>query len=162
MLVRNTNPATGDGGARRNGVINGTAATNSHNSYSAQALRAVIIGSHQATANGTTVRGRAPVPALCRALIEAGHDPATPLEAYRGSTLCLRVRSLGEGAKLTVEENDRHGPRFVTYRAFQDRARPSGGHAPAAQPVEGVPADPPTQNSAPEARGMRVLDGGVA
>ncbi len=40
--------------------------------------------------------------ALCRELVERGHDPATPLEAYRGTMLCLKVRSLGEGARLRV------------------------------------------------------------
>ena len=42
--------------------------------------------------------------------------PATPLEAYRGEVLCLRVRSIGEGAKLTVEDSDRLGPWFTKYR----------------------------------------------
>jgi hypothetical protein len=89
---------------------------------------------------------------------EAGHDPDTPLEAYRGTTMCLKVRSIGEGAKLTVEENDRRGPRFVTYRAFQDRARPSGGHAPVEQKAAGV-ADPTPHE---EKRPSPCLDGGVA
>jgi hypothetical protein len=82
----------------------------------AQALRATIIGSNQATANGVTVRGHAPVLALCRALIEAGVDPSTPLEAYRGSTLCLRVRSIGEGARLTVQDSKTGRPRFVRFQ----------------------------------------------
>jgi hypothetical protein len=42
---------------------------------------------------------------LCRKLIEAGHDPAAPLEAWRGGVLCLRVRSIGEGARLEVGAN---------------------------------------------------------
>ena len=33
-------------------------------------------------------------------VVEAGHDPATPLEAYRGDTLCLRVNSIGRAARL--------------------------------------------------------------
>src|SRR5262245_32027739 len=69
-------------------------------------IRADFIGLYQAVAVGIRVNGRhAPILALCRALIEAGHDPATPLEVSRGSTLCLRVRSIGEGAKLTIDEN---------------------------------------------------------
>jgi hypothetical protein len=89
----------------------------------AQPLRAVIFGSNQAEANGITARGHAPVLALCRALIEAGHDPNTPIEAYRGATLCLKVRSIGEGARLTVKETTRDGkPRFVTYRPGPDGA----------------------------------------
>ncbi|MFY9839327.1 MAG: hypothetical protein WAK55_23200 [Xanthobacteraceae bacterium] len=39
---------------------------------------------------------------MCRKLVEAGHDPATPLEAWRGKTLCLLVRSIGEAARLEV------------------------------------------------------------
>jgi hypothetical protein len=42
-----------------------------------------------------TRQGDAVVCALCRRLVEAGHDPATPLEIYRGATLALRVRSIG-------------------------------------------------------------------
>jgi hypothetical protein len=65
------------------------------------ALRAELIGTNRATCRGVTVTGRhAPVLSLCRALIEAGHDPVVALEAYRGNTLCLRVRSLAEGAAV--------------------------------------------------------------
>jgi hypothetical protein len=54
--------------------------------------------------------------ALCRALVTAGHDPNRPLHAYRGDVLCLRVRSIGEGARLTIED-DRHGrPRLRRWR----------------------------------------------
>src|SRR6516162_10609725 len=84
---------------------------------SQRSIRAEIVGQTQATACGVTVTGRnAPVLALCRALVEAGHDPATPLEAWRGSTLCLRVRSIGEGARLTVEDDRRGRPRLRRWR----------------------------------------------
>ena len=59
-------------------------------------LRAELIGSRRCSAVGITATGNAPVLTLCRRLIEAGHDPAARLEAYRGTTLCLRVRSIGE------------------------------------------------------------------
>jgi len=45
-----------------------------------------------------------PEPEIPRPRFARGYDPATPLEAYRGE-LCLRVRSIGEGAKLTVRES---------------------------------------------------------
>jgi hypothetical protein len=48
------------------------------------------------------IRSPAPLLDLCRALVEAGVDPTTPLEAYRDKTLCLRVRSIGEAAKLKI------------------------------------------------------------
>ena len=51
---------------------------------------------------GITIHSPSPLLDLCRALVEAGCDPATPLEAYRGDVLCLRVRSIGEAAKLKI------------------------------------------------------------
>ena len=79
-------------------------------------IRAELIGSDRCFALGMNVRSTAPVLALCRRLVEAGHDPATPLEAWRGSTLCLRVRSIGEGARLTVEDDRRGRPRLRRWR----------------------------------------------
>ena len=57
----------------------------------AQAIRAELRGSNEASALGLTLRSHAPVLALCRLLITAGHDPATPLEAYRADTLLAFV-----------------------------------------------------------------------
>jgi hypothetical protein len=51
---------------------------------------------------GITIQSPSPLLDLCRTLVEAGFDPTTPLEAYRGKTLCLRVRSIGEAAKLKI------------------------------------------------------------
>jgi hypothetical protein len=65
-------------------------------------IRAEIVGCDVASAFGITVRATAPVLALCRRLVEAGYDPETPLEAWRGDMLCLRVRSICEGAALEV------------------------------------------------------------
>jgi hypothetical protein len=65
-------------------------------------VRADLHGSTQASACGITTHGHAPVLQLCRKLIEAGHDPATPLAAYRGDTLCLLIHSIGEAAALDV------------------------------------------------------------
>ncbi len=58
---------------------------------------------------------------LCRALIERGHDPATALEGYRGEMLCLKVRSLGEGARQRVS------PRGI---GFVPGASPVADHVP--------------------------------
>jgi hypothetical protein len=49
------------------------------------AVRVELVGSNCATALGVEAHGPSPVLALCRALVEAGHDPTTPLHAYRGS-----------------------------------------------------------------------------
>jgi hypothetical protein len=68
------------------------------------------------TALGITAHGAAPVLALCRKLVAAGYDPTTPLHAYRGDVLALCVRSIGEGAGLTVEDNRFGTPVFRRWR----------------------------------------------
>jgi len=55
-----------------------------------------------ATACGIVARSSAPVLKLCRLLVDAGHDPGLPLEAWRNAILCLRVRSIGEAAGLEL------------------------------------------------------------
>jgi hypothetical protein len=75
-------------------------------------IRAELIGSDTCTALGITVRSGTPVCEMCRQLIEAGCDPATRLEAYR-DTLCLRVRSIGEGSTLTVRAMGNGAPGFA-------------------------------------------------
>ena len=93
----------------------------------ARAIFAELIGSNTCTAAGVTVVDRAPVLALCRALVTAGQDSNRPLHAYRGDVLCLCVHSIGEGARLAIED-DRYGrPRL---RRWRNRAR--GGVAPPA------------------------------
>jgi hypothetical protein len=82
---------------------------NDRKSHSSTALiKAELIGSDRCSALGLTATGHSPVFKLCRALVEAGCDPASALEAYRDDKLSIRVRSIGEGARLTVED-DRHG-----------------------------------------------------
>jgi hypothetical protein len=61
-------------------------------------VRAEIVGPDQCSAEGVTAISSSPVIALCRKLVAAGHDPASPLKAYRGMTLCLSVHSIGEAA----------------------------------------------------------------
>jgi len=93
-------------------------------------IRVTLIGFDRCEAAGISVRGYAPVLDLCRELVAAGFDPACPLEAWRGQTLCLRVHSIGEGARLTVAD-DRHGtPRL---RRQRDRTRRYGAGSPVAQ-----------------------------
>lgn len=79
-----------------------------HQTITQVPIWATIIGSDCCEAEGITAHGSAPVLALCRALIEAGYDPERPLHAHRGGVLALAVRSIGEGALFTVED-DRHG-----------------------------------------------------
>jgi hypothetical protein len=67
------------------------------------------------------VQGNAPILAMCRRLIEAGVDPARPLHAYRNDTLCVVVRSIVEGAKLTVAEGSRGAPQFRSWKPMPSR-----------------------------------------
>ena len=77
-------------------------------------IRAELIGSSTCSAAGRTAVGPAPVLALCRQLVAAGMAPDYGLEVYRGDQLALRVRSIGNAAKLTVRESTRDGrPRFA-------------------------------------------------
>jgi hypothetical protein len=76
-------------------------------------IRAELAFSDTCTAAGITARGHAPALALCRQLLDAGHDPATRLQCWRGSTLCLTVRSIGEGARLEISDDP---PRFKRRR----------------------------------------------
>jgi hypothetical protein len=100
------------------------------NPIEAQVIFAELIGSNTCTAAGVTVVDHAPVLALCRALVTAGQDPNRPLHAYRGDVLCLYVRSIGEGARLTIED-DRYGrPRL---RRWRNRARGCGAAPPVRQ-----------------------------
>jgi hypothetical protein len=65
-------------------------------------IAARLLGDDTAVADGVTVRSSSPVLVLCRKLVEAGHDPQSPLMAWRGRVLCLRVRSIGEAVGLRV------------------------------------------------------------
>lgn len=87
--------------------------TNLKQNFRRAPIYAKLIGSNRCEAEGITARGSAPVLALCRKLVAAGHDPGTPLEAWRGPTLCLRIRSLGEGAKFTVRTAGNGRPIFA-------------------------------------------------
>jgi hypothetical protein len=84
-------------------------------------LRAELTKSDIATVKGITVRAESPVLALCRKLIEAGYDPATALDVYRGKTLCLRVRGIGEAAALDIAGD---GIGFRARSKLADAARP--------------------------------------
>jgi hypothetical protein len=95
-----------------------------------QLIRAVITAADQCETPGYKVRAAAPVLALCRELVEAGHDPACQLHVYRSGVLALRVRSIGDAARLTIR-GDGVGFRCVTEMVgpspvrFSERADPS-------------------------------------
>jgi hypothetical protein len=89
---------------------------NSRTLERAQALRADLIGSSTCTAAGFRATGNALILALCRRLLAAGLNPAQAMEVYRGAMLALRVRSIRDGAKLTVAEGDHDAPRFRPWK----------------------------------------------
>jgi hypothetical protein len=94
---------------------------------------AELHGSTICEAPGHVVRGHAPVLVMCRKLLAAGIDPDTAMEVYRGATLALRVRTIGEGAQLTVKDDNRGVPRFIAYRPGPDER--AGGACGDASPV---------------------------
>jgi hypothetical protein len=92
-----------------------------HRNFPQAPIHATLIGSDRCEAEGYTARGSAPVLALCRRLFAAGFDPGRPLHAYRGDTLSLVVRTIGEGAALTVAEGSRDMPRFRRWKPMPYR-----------------------------------------
>jgi len=78
-------------------------------SPSLQTIRAELAGASICIARGIAVEANAPVLELCRKLLAAGIDPGSRLDVYRGNVLCLRVRAIGEGARLEI---DGHGAGF--------------------------------------------------
>jgi hypothetical protein len=94
-------------------------------------VRADLTGDDCCTAGAVTLTARTPLLAMCRVLLANGFDPATPLQAFRGDTLCLMVRSIGMGAALTVAEHDpgsRRGDRFLPLRCRPGSRQIGGGH----------------------------------
>jgi hypothetical protein len=99
-----------------------------------QAIRADLRGSDTCEAGGIIARSSSPVLLLCRQLAKAGFDPRSRLEAYRGSTLCLTVASLAQGAALEVNTK---GTGFIAARAVRAGApiAPNGNSDP--EPSDG-------------------------
>ena len=95
------------------------------------AIRGELTSSDTCAALGVTAVSATPILVLCRKLIEAGYDPATPLEAWRGDVLCLTVRSIGEATRLEI---DGRGVGFIRPR----RRRTAPPVAPLAEPRRGA------------------------
>ena len=97
MASTNASAGAGDSGDRREGCSGkNKPAENNQATTSTQVIGAEITGSDTATAAGVTVRGRAPVLALCRALLAASHDRNARLKAYFGDVIALTsARSAG-------------------------------------------------------------------
>jgi hypothetical protein len=65
-------------------------------------IRGELNSTHTASGAGISVRSVTPVFTLCRRALAAGLDPNMPMEVYRGATLALRIRSIGEAAGLEI------------------------------------------------------------
>jgi hypothetical protein len=79
-------------------------------------LRAELAGDSFCSIGDIVASGRTPVLALCRSLLAAGLDPDAALHVFRGATLALKVRSIREGAVLTVSEETNRSPRFKPWK----------------------------------------------
>jgi hypothetical protein len=69
-------------------------------------IRAEFIKHDTITGEGITItrpKGGVVYP-FCRRLLAAGYDWQRPLHVYRGDTLCITVKSIGEGARWTLLE----------------------------------------------------------
>ena len=97
-----------------------------HSTHNTQSnISATLRGSEECEAANVIVTGHAPVLKLCRELIAQGVDPDTPMTVYRRGIVALRVRSIGEAARLTVKDDGNTGtPRFVAYRQTRAKAPP--------------------------------------
>jgi hypothetical protein len=76
-------------------------------------LRAELIGEAAIIGRLVVRHSGTPVLELCRRLVGLGVDPTTPLHVYRGETLALVVRSIGEAATLEVRSMGNGCPTFV-------------------------------------------------
>jgi hypothetical protein len=106
----------------------------------AAAIVATLTGSDTASALGLSIQSASPILSLCRALIRAGHNPTTRLEAYRGSMLAVRVHSLAAGAALTVDDRRTAFARWKPFSPTFSLAEVSPRIAPSAPALPAVAA----------------------
>jgi hypothetical protein len=115
MGLTSANPAAGDGGAAQafRSRQNYACENNRQRVPKQDALSAELSGDSFCRLGEVVTTGRTPVLALCRQLLAQGVSPDQALEVYRNGTLALRVRSIGEGARLTVKSAGNGAPIFA-------------------------------------------------
>ena len=86
---------------------------------------------------GAAVTANAPVLAMCRQLLATGIDPDTALGVYRRGVLALKVRSIREGARLTVKTAGNGTPIFASDDGCKGAAAPRVRSKPDFDPWEG-------------------------
>jgi hypothetical protein len=101
------------------------------------------LANDRCAALGLIGRGEAPALELCRKLLAAGVSPATALHVYRGDdVLALQIRSIGEGAELTVKCSTQGTPVF---RKSARKAAPGRAPAPPVAPAAATRPEAPTR-----------------
>jgi hypothetical protein len=83
------------------------------------------------------VTANAPVLALCRQLLATGINPDMALRVYRRGVLALKVRSIREGARLTVKTAGNGTPIFTLDDGCKGAAAPPVRSKPDFDPWEG-------------------------
>jgi hypothetical protein len=81
-----------------------------------------LTGSHrcECASHDLSASGHTPALVLCRELLIAGANPDSALAVCREGVLALRIRSIREGARLTVKDGKLGTPKFRL-------ASPTGG-----------------------------------
>ena len=87
-------------------------------------IAAKLTGSDQCEALGIVAKGYAPALVLCRELLAAGINPNSALVVYRNGILAFRIRSIGEGDRLTVKTAGNGTPIFALDDAREGAAGP--------------------------------------
>jgi hypothetical protein len=72
-------------------------------------ILAELSGADTCSTANITATSTTPVLALCRQLLAQGLDPDRAMEVWRGGTLALHIRSIGEAAGLKING---HGSGF--------------------------------------------------
>jgi hypothetical protein len=148
-MVVKQKPRAGDAGLPENVAsadgCGGTSLTDSHQlAKRSGSITAVITGCNNCTALGISAQSNSPILLLCRKLLDAGHDPTTPLEAYRGDMLCLAVVAIGRAANLEIHGTGTHFVRRSERRigppiASKLQTRSQGTGRASRQPAQATP-----------------------
>jgi hypothetical protein len=101
------------------------------------AISAKLTGANRCEALGIIGVGYSPVLVLCRQMLAAGISPDEALDVYRAGMLALRIRAIGEAARLSVEDHKNGVPKFRLARPQRDGAAPLVRFQSNSDPAEG-------------------------
>jgi hypothetical protein len=151
-------------GPREIGQLRGK--TNSTD-ITAETIHATLTGSDRCEAVNVIAVGHAPVLTLCRQLLERGIDPDIAMVVFRRGQVALRVRAIGQAAKLAVEDNKYGTPTSAKHvRKGVAQPRPlkktAGGQHDSPPPHKSAPCGSPQaagSGTAPEIRSRSQTTG---